>query len=51
VTLNGAPLRRVFLRHEELMAGGELHFTMGAHANRAWPGADAEAPYSMSQAR
>ncbi len=50
VTLNGAPLRRVFLKHEELMAGGELHFTMGARANTAWPGRDAEPPYSMSQA-
>ena len=33
------------------MAGGELHFTMGAQANTLWPGADAEPPYSMSQAR
>ena len=50
VTLNGRPLQRVFLRHEEIMAGGELHFTMGAHANPGWPGAGAAAPYSMSQA-
>ncbi len=50
VTLNGAPLKRVFLRHEELMAGGELHFTMAAHADTAWPGAGAEPPYSMSLA-
>ena len=27
------------------MAGGELHFTMGARANTAWPGRDAEPPY------
>jgi predicted alpha-1,2-mannosidase len=51
VTLNGQPLQRVFLRHEEIMAGGELHFTMGARANTGWPGAGAEAPYSMSLAR
>ncbi len=51
VTLNGRPLARVFLRHEEIMAGGELHFTMGARANTGWPGAGAEPPYSMSPAR
>ncbi len=51
VTLNGAPLGRVFLRHEEIMAGGELHFTMGAKPNTAWPGAAAPAPYSMSATR
>ena len=31
------------------MAGGELRFTMQAQPNRAWPGAGAEKPYSMSQ--
>lgn len=50
VTLNGRALKRAFLRHEEIMAGGELHFTMGARANTGWPGAGAEPPYSMSQA-
>ena len=48
VTLNGRPLGRVFLRHEEIMAGGELRFTMGREPNRAWPGAGAPAPYSLS---
>jgi predicted alpha-1,2-mannosidase len=51
VTLNGKPLARVFLRHEEIMAGGELHFTMGGQPNTGWPGANAEQPYSMSPAR
>ncbi|UNK42797.1 GH92 family glycosyl hydrolase [Luteimonas sp. S4-F44] len=49
-TLNGQPLRRAFLRHDEILAGGELRFTMQATPNRDWPGADAEAPYSMSTA-
>ena len=49
VTLNGQPLRRAFLRHEEIMAGGELRFVMQAHPNRNWPGANAEPPYSLSQ--
>jgi len=50
-TLNGQPLQRAFLRHDELMAGGELRFEMQDAPNRAWPGAGAEAPYSMSNLR
>lgn len=49
VSLNGKPLARVFLRHEEIVAGGELVFTMQAQPNRAWPGAQAQPPYSMSR--
>ncbi|AIF47003.1 GH92 family glycosyl hydrolase [Dyella japonica] len=48
VTLNGKPLNRVFLRHGELVAGGELHFTMQAEPNRAWGQAQGERPSSMS---
>jgi predicted alpha-1,2-mannosidase len=48
VSLNGQPLQRAFLRHEEILAGGELRFTMQAQPNRDWPGAGAEQPYSMS---
>jgi putative alpha-1,2-mannosidase len=47
--LNGKPLDRAFLRHEEIEAGGELHFTMQAEPNKAWPGANAVQPYSMSR--
>jgi predicted alpha-1,2-mannosidase len=49
VTLNGKPLGRAFIRHEEIMAGGELRFTMQAQPDRDWPGANAPQPYSMSQ--
>lgn len=48
VTLNGKPLQRTFLRHDEILAGGELHFTMQAEPNKGWPGQGAQAPYSMS---
>jgi putative alpha-1,2-mannosidase len=48
VTLNGKPLNRTFLRHAEILAGGELHFTLQAEPNKAWPGQGAEKPYSMS---
>ncbi|WP_058835787.1 GH92 family glycosyl hydrolase [Luteimonas abyssi] len=47
-TLNGQPLNRTFLRHDEIVAGGELRFVMQAEPNRAWPGEGAEAPYSLS---
>lgn len=46
--LNGKPLQRAFLRHEEILAGGELRFTMQAEPNREWPDAAAPRPYSMS---
>jgi predicted alpha-1,2-mannosidase len=49
VTLNGTPLQRTFLRHDEILAGGELHFTMQAEPNKDWPGQGAQAPYSMSR--
>lgn len=48
VTLNGKPLDRVFLRHGEILAGGELHFTMQAEPNRAWGQQPEARPSSMS---
>lgn len=48
VSLNGKPLDRVFISHQELMRGGELRFAMQAQPNRDWPGSQAQAPYSMS---
>ncbi len=49
VLLNGRPLERVFIRQEEITAGGTLEFVMQAQPRRDWPGAHAEQPYSMSQ--
>lgn len=45
--LNGKPLDRAYLEHAEILAGGELRFTMQAEPNRAW-GRNAR-PYSMSR--
>jgi predicted alpha-1,2-mannosidase len=47
-TLDGKPLDRAFLRHEEIMAGGELHLTMQATPNREWGVGSGERPYAMS---
>ena len=48
VTLNGEPLQRAFLRHDEITAGGELRFPMQAAPNRAWGTGGTEMPYAMS---
>ncbi|MFL0412824.1 GH92 family glycosyl hydrolase [Sphingomonas sp. 179-I 2A4 NHS] len=48
VTLNGRPLERSYLRHDELTAGGELRFAMQATPNKAWGTAPGARPYSMS---
>lgn len=43
VTLNGAPLNRFWLRHEEIQNGGRLVFEMTDQPSTAWP-ASAELP-------
>jgi predicted alpha-1,2-mannosidase len=48
VTLNGKPLDRVYLRHGEITAGGELHFTMQAEPNRDWGKDVGSRPAGMS---
>jgi predicted alpha-1,2-mannosidase len=48
VTLNGRPLTRVFLRDEELRAGGELVFTMSDKPNTTWATKAKDRPMSMT---
>ncbi|MDG2534583.1 GH92 family glycosyl hydrolase [Sphingomonas sp. HITSZ_GF] len=48
VTLNGKPLARGYLKHAEIVAGGELRFTMQASPNKSWATGKAARPYSMS---
>ncbi|QJE02149.1 glycoside hydrolase family 92 protein [Massilia forsythiae] len=48
VRLNGQPLARSFLRHDEIMAGGELVFTMQAAPDTAWGKDKSARPYSMT---
>jgi putative alpha-1,2-mannosidase len=50
VTLNGRPLTRTYVRHEELMRGGELHFVMSTKADATWSLRPEEAPYSSTTA-
>jgi predicted alpha-1,2-mannosidase len=48
VTLNGRPLSRSFIRHDEIMAGGELRFVMQAAPDRTWARRPQDRPYSMT---
>ena len=48
VRLNGKPLTRSFIRHEEIMAGGELHFVMQSRPDKHWGASLSSRPYSMS---
>ena len=51
VQLNGKPLTRSYIKHEEIVAGGELRFTMQATPNKTWATNAASRPYSMSKYR
>ena len=44
VTLNGQPLHTAYITYEQIMAGGELIFTMGSKPNKKW---FSEKPYSL----
>jgi len=48
VLLNGMPLNRAYIRHAEIMAGGELHFAMQTTPNSTWATGSAARPFSMS---
>jgi putative alpha-1,2-mannosidase len=48
VTLNGKSLTRSYLRHEEIMAGGELHFVMSSAPNKTWAIGQEARPFSQS---
>ncbi|WPP48481.1 GH92 family glycosyl hydrolase [Catalinimonas niigatensis] len=45
--LNGEPLERSYLLHEEIMLGGELVLEMGSEPNKAW--ASEQLPPSMGE--
>ena len=48
VLLNGRPLRRSFIRHDEITAGGQLRFEMSAAPNKAWAIRPQDRPYSLT---
>ena len=48
VFLDGAPLSRSFLRHEEIMRGGTLRFVMQKMPNKDWATATQDRPFSTT---
>ncbi|WP_313031852.1 GH92 family glycosyl hydrolase [Massilia alkalitolerans] len=48
VTLNGKPLARSYLKHEDISAGGELVFTMQAMPNKEWGKERTARPYTQT---
>ncbi len=46
VKLNGKPLSRSWITHDEILAGGELRFRMGKHPDKEWGSAPADRPPS-----
>lgn len=48
VTLNGKALDRTYIKHSEIMAGGELHIIMLAQPNKTWGTQPQDRPYSMT---
>ena len=42
--LNGRPLKRTWIAHREIVAGGALVFRMGAQPNRSWGARPEDAP-------
>jgi putative alpha-1,2-mannosidase len=51
ITLNGAPLTRSFIRHDEILRVGELRFTMSDKPNTTWATAPEARPFSMTSYR
>ncbi len=49
VTLDGKPLSKTYITQKEIMAGGELRFTMQSTPNKSWGSAASDRPYSMSK--
>ncbi len=48
VLLNGKPLSRLYITHDEIEAGGVLQFVMGGKPNTHWATRPADRPFSMS---
>ena len=46
--MNGRSFTRTFIRHDELIRGGQVTFEMGSTPNKRWGSSPDDAPYSMS---
>jgi predicted alpha-1,2-mannosidase len=48
-SLNGKPLSRAWITHDEIVQGGTLEFEMGSSPNEQWASSDKDLPRSMTQ--
>ena len=48
VWLNGKPLAKGYITHDQIVAGGELRFRMSPRPNKSWATAIAARPYSLT---
>lgn len=51
VTLNGRPVTKAYLRHDQILAGGALRFRMQASPNMTWASTPTDRPFSSSRQR
>lgn len=51
ISLNGKVVTTTYLRHDQILAGGELRYRMQAAPNRTWGSAAGDRPYSSSTRR
>jgi putative alpha-1,2-mannosidase len=49
VELNGRPWNKAYLRHEDLVQGGEMVFRMGPKPNKKWGASPESRPWSLSE--
>ncbi|MCX6161724.1 MAG: glycoside hydrolase family 92 protein [Ignavibacteriae bacterium] len=49
VILNGKEWNKAYIRHEDIMSGGELVFEMGPEPNKGWATGSELVPYSMTK--
>jgi predicted alpha-1,2-mannosidase len=48
-TLNGRPLTKSWISHQEVAAGGKLSFEMGRRPNKRWAESESEVPPSLTR--
>jgi putative alpha-1,2-mannosidase len=48
-SLNGKPLDRSYITHQEIMNGGELVFVMSSKPNKKWANSKESVPYSATR--
>ncbi len=49
--LNGSPLRRSFITHQEIIKGGTLEFTMGSKPATTWHGTHIRGPVTKTEGK